>query len=96
MPQNAFILFASFSFFRKKKKKRGILRGEQPLIFCEAKTKANEMKQGKYVRDNAPSIAPLKYTNRICNKVAYGAMDDNPGKSRGGTPFCRRSSDRLI
>ena len=35
-------------------------RGEQPLIFCEAKRKANEMEQGKYVRNYVPSIAPSK------------------------------------
>ena len=57
--------------------------------FCEAKRKANKFVQEKYVRNYFPSIAPLKYTDRICSKAAHGAMDDNPGKSRD-LPFCRR------
>ena len=64
-------------------------RGEQPLIFCEAKTKANAFQQENEIRNYVPSIAPLKYTDRIYSKAAYGAMDDNPGKSRD-LPFCRR------
>ena len=64
--------------------------------FCEAKRKANEFVQEKYVRNNPPSIAHLKISYQICNKAAYGAMDGDTGKSRGGTPFCRRNADCFI
>ena len=51
---------------------RGILRGEQPLIFCVAKRNATAFPQKTGIKNNIPSIALLKISYRIWEKAARG------------------------
>jgi len=65
---------------------RGILRGEQPLIFCVAKSKSKQVYTRKrYKRHPRPSPL-LKYTDRICSKVAQGRWTITQAKA-GISPF---------
>jgi len=55
-----------------------------------------KLEQGDWIKNDTASIALLKISYPICKKVAWGRLTAHPGKSRGGTPFCRRNPDRFI